>query len=298
MDQNLLIAIFAGLGGMLGWGFADFFAKKTVDKVGSIPSLVWAHVFGTLALALVLFYKAFLLQEPTDIPSDFNTWILLFLFGGLQAVVYLLLYQAFSKGKLAIINPIFASYSGVAAFLSIVVFGEIINPYLLLALAAIFGGILFLNLDASSFRAKHFKLIGTPGLKEALVASALAAVWTLSWDKFVSGKDWLSYALLMYSFMAVVAFVVSKVQKTDLSIKHNGLWKFLVFIGICEVIAYLAISLGFSMTSSTSVVALLSGAFSLPTIILARMFLKEKVTSIQTIGSIVIIAGIILLSLR
>ena len=298
MQQELIIAILAGLGGMLGWGFADFFAKKTVDKIGSIASLVWAHVFGTLALSLVLFYKVFVLSQPTAIPNNFNVWILLFFFGGLQAIVYLLLYQAFSKGKLAIVNPIFASYSGVAAFLSIVVFGEIVNPYLLLALGVIFGGVLLLNLDASSFRTKHFKLTGTPGLKEALTALVLAAVWTVSWDKFVSGKDWLSYALLMYSFMTVVAFAISKVQKTDLSIKHNGLWKFLILIGVCEVIAYLAISLGFSTTSFTSIVALLSGAFSLPTIVLARVFLKEKVTSIQTIGSIVIITGIILLSLR
>jgi drug/metabolite transporter (DMT)-like permease len=45
------------------------------------------------------------------------------------------------------------------------------------------------------------------------------------------------------------------------------------------------------------VVAMLGGVFSLPTIILARIFLKEKVTLAQTAGSLVVIAGIILLSL-
>jgi len=298
MQQELIIAIFAGLGGMLGWGFADFFAKKTVDTVGSIVSLVWAHVFGTLALSLVLFYKVFVLEETTNIPSDLNTWGLLSLFGGLQAIIYLLLYQAFSKGKLAVINPIFASYSGIAAFLSIAVLGEIVNPYLLLALGVIFSGILLINLDISALRSKSIKLASTPGLKEVLLALILAAVWTVSWDKFVSGKDWLSYALLMYSFMTIVALAISKLQKVSLSITQIGLWKFLILIGLCEAIAYLAISLGFSATSFTSVVALLSGAFSLPTIILARVFLKEKVTSIQTVGSIVIIVGIIILSLR
>jgi len=40
MQQELLIAVLAGLGGMFGWGFADFFAKKTIDEIGSVASLV------------------------------------------------------------------------------------------------------------------------------------------------------------------------------------------------------------------------------------------------------------------
>ncbi len=297
MQQELIIAILAGLSGMLGWGFADFFAKKTVDKVGSIVSLVWAHVFGTLALCLVALYQVFILRGQLALPNDPKTWGLLLLFGALQAAVYLLAYQAFSKGKLAIINPIFASYSGLAALISIVVLGEKISPYLLITLGIIFGGILLLNMDINALRLKRIKLVGTPGLKEAVLAALLAAIWTVSWDKFVGGKDWLSYALLMYGFMTLTAFVVSKLQRINLAIAHNGLWKFFILIGTCEVIAYLGISLGFSTTSFTSTVALLSGAFSLPTIILARIFLKEKVTNVQTVGSLVIIAGIILLSI-
>jgi len=33
MQTELLIAIIAGLGGMFGWGLADFFAKKTIDSI-------------------------------------------------------------------------------------------------------------------------------------------------------------------------------------------------------------------------------------------------------------------------
>jgi hypothetical protein len=35
MPHDLLIAIAAGLSGMLGWGFADFFAKTAIDRVSS-----------------------------------------------------------------------------------------------------------------------------------------------------------------------------------------------------------------------------------------------------------------------
>ena len=38
MQSDLVIAVLAGFGGMLGWGFADFFAKKTIDEIGDVAS--------------------------------------------------------------------------------------------------------------------------------------------------------------------------------------------------------------------------------------------------------------------
>lgn len=297
MPPELLIAILAGLGGMLGWGFADFFAKKTIDRVGSIVSLVWAHLFGTLILGFVAIYNSVILKNQITIPTDFLSWGLLLFFGVLQAIVYLLAYEGFGKGQLAVMNPIFASFSGLTAVISIVFFKEVINPYIALALMAIFGGILLMNIDTRALLSKRFKIIGAPGLKEILLATVLAALWTVFWDKTVSGKDWLSYALFMYAFMTLAVVVIARLWKINLSVIAPPLWKFLILIGLCETIAYVAISLGYSTTSNTSIVALLSGAFSLPTIILARAFLKEKVTAIQTVGSLVIIVGIVILSI-
>lgn len=292
-QELLLIAIFAGLAAMFGWGFADFFVKKTVDKVGSFVTMVWAHLFGTIALCLVALFQVFILKNTLVLPNDLGTWGVLMFFGTLQAVIYLLVYEAFEKGKLSILNPIFASYSGVAAFISIAILGEVIGLPIIFSLAVISSGILLLNLDPKELKLRRLSLKSTPGLKEILSAAFLAAIWTVLWDRAVGGQDWVSYALFMYGFMTLAAIIIAKVKKVNLSMKKPELLKFLVLIGVCEVIAYLAISLGFSATSYTSVVAVLSGAFSLPTIILARVYLKEKVTTIQTIGTFVIIAGIV-----
>lgn len=298
MQQELLIAILAGLGGMFGWGFADFFAKKTIDKVGSIVSLVWAHVFGTSALIAIALFNVLIWKEQLFLPDNLDVWGGLLIFGALQALVYLFAYEGFGKGKLAILNPVFASYSGLAAIVSIVIFGEKVEAYLLLALFIIFCGVLLVSIDLQGLFVKHLQIFGAPGLKEIGLAALMAAFWQVYWDRFLGSQDWISYTLLMYAFMTLTAFVISKIKKVNLSIKKPKLWKFLVLIGLCEVIAYLALSLGFSATSFTSVVIVLAGAFSLPTIILARIFLKEKVGAIQTIGSLIIIAGIIILYLQ
>ncbi len=297
MEQGLLIALLAGLGGMLGWGFADFFAKKTIDQIGYIVSLAWAHIFGTLIFAGVVFYRFIFGGHQIIVPSNLGTWSLLIFFGILQAAVYFFVYKGFGKGQVSILDPIFASFSGLTAILSIVVFGEIISGHLVVALVIIFCGVLLINVDFQALRLKRFNFVKVGGFREVAIATLLAALWTLFWSKFIEDQDWASYALWMYLFMTLAILVIVKFQKINLLVVKRGIWKFLILIGLCETIAYLSISLGYSVTSRTSIIALLSGAFSLPTIILARVFLKEKVTKIQTIGSIVIIAGIVFLSL-
>jgi len=297
MDQDVLIALAAGFGGMLGWGLADFFAKKTIDAIGDVVSLVWAHVFGTMAFVAIALYQLAVRRQEIGIPHDLETWALLALFGVLQAAVYLFVYRGFGKGQLALLNPMFACFSGLTAVISIVGFGETASAPRVVALGFVFIGILLISLDVQALRSRRISFSHIPGLKEVALATVLAAFWTAFWGKFVGGQDWLSYALFMYTFMTLTLLVVSKVQRVSLAVGKRDAWKFLVLIGLCETVAYLAISIGYSETSLISVVALLSGAFSLPTIVLARAFLKERTTLIQAVGSVTVVLGIVLLPL-
>ena len=297
MQSTLTIAVLAGLGGMLGWGAADFFAKKTIDKIGAIASLVWAHIFGTTILAVAVLYRAFILGHEVTIPGNLQEWGGLVFFGFLQAIVYLLVYIGFGKGKLAVLNPVFASYSGLAALLSITVLGEVLSSQLLIGIAVIYAGIILLNLDTEALLKRRLKIL-SPGLIEVAAASVLAAVWTVMWANFVGDKDGITYALFMYMFMTVAAILIAWQQKSNLTEAKPGVWKFLVLIGLGEIIAYSAITVGFSQTNHTSIVAILSGSFSLPTIVLAYIFLKERLTETQIVGALALLAGIALVSLN
>lgn len=296
MESTLIIALLAGIGGMLGWGFADFFAKKTIDAIGDIPSLVWAHLSGTLILAIIVGYRLFS-HKTVTLPASSSDWLSLLFFGVLQALVYFLVYRGFGKGKLAILNPVFSSYAGIAALISIVFIGEAVNLKIISSLAIIFAGVMLLSLHGESLKLKKIRIANQPGLNEIAVATVLAAIWTFAWGYFISGKDWVTYAFIMYLFMTAAMLAVAFWQKVDLKIKNSSIWKFFLFIGLGETVAYLSISYGFSVTNHVSIIALLSGAFSLPVIILSHFFLKEKVTRLQTAGALTIIAGVAVLSL-
>lgn len=296
METSLLIAVLAGLAGMLGWGLADFFAKKTIDVAGDMATLLWAHVFGTAAMVSV-FLATYKLDFASQLPADGLSWLLLMGFGFLQGLIYALVYQGFGKGQLAVLNPVFSSYSGIAAALSIIVFGESIGVGRAAILGLIFMGIILVSIDTSELKNRRVKVLATPGLNEVILASGMAAFWTVFWAKFVGGQNWLAYAAVMYISMSLGVYLISLVQKVNLKIKDGRLWKFFILIGLSEVVAYVGISWGFSTAGHTSIIALLSGAFSVPTLVLAHAFLKERITAPQWGGVVTVLVGVALMTL-
>ena len=107
------------MSGMLGWGVADFFAKKTIDKIGDLKTLIGSQIIGGL------FLLAYFLTTGTQIPRVTGT--LLFYVTALailDGAGYLMLYKAFQKGVMSIVSPIGASAAGASALIAVFLFGE------------------------------------------------------------------------------------------------------------------------------------------------------------------------------
>lgn len=295
MEHLLVLAILSGLGSMFGWGFADFFAKKTIDKTGDVTTLFWSQLIGIVPLGILFAFNP-------EIPHLGNISVLLLIVLGIwSGLSYIPTYVAFGKGKVSLLSPIFSTYAVVVTILSAAFFGEFIPFGREIAFAIVFIGIVLINGDVRDL----WRLISgqkrkgeeIKGLKEILLAIAVYSLWIIALDRFLVGQNWVPILLAIRIFSALSLFIYSKVRKIDLVIYDRGLWKYLILIGTFDVAAFAFLSFGISKTPFVSIVAMLGGAFSLPTIILARIFLKEKVTCLQTVGSIVIIGGIMLLSL-
>lgn len=296
MTSELIIAIVAGLMGMFGWGFSDFFAKITIDKIGDIPSLVWAHMLGGLMVILLLTGQ-FLNKGSIDLPANFSEVALIVGFGWLQAMVYMLVYRAFAKGKLAVLNPIFSSFPGIVALISIVFLGEVLTGSLAIGIILLFIGVLLINVDIEGLKEKKIQIARHPGVPEIVAGTVLAGIWTVGWSQFIDGKEWSTYGGFMYLSMVLSLVIYALFQRTSLKIEDYSAWKFLIAIGATEILAYAGISYGFSASSFTSVIALISGAFALPVIFLSYVFLKERIHNLQRVGALVIISSIIIISL-
>lgn len=133
------------------------------------------------------------------------------------------------------------------------------------------------------------------GVREIGLAIALYSLWLIALDRFVSGRNWIPILLGIRIFSALSLFVYARIANRKLAVRDASVWKFLIPIGVFDVAAFAAVTFGYSLSSHVSVITMLSGAFSLPTIILARAFLKERATALQTTGSVLVVAGIMLL---
>lgn len=287
-----MIAILAGLGGMFGWGFADFFAKKTIDKIGDVTTLFWGQLIGILPLLILFLFNP---ELPSLKNHDWLFWALLGVFSGLS---YIPAYIAFGKGKMSLLSPIFASYSAIVAFLSATVLHETLTSNQQLGLIIVFTGILLVTTHPVDL----FKLLKgkskhkTDGLAEILLATVSYSFWLIALDTFISGRDWVPVLLGIRVLSATTLLIYALVTGRKLFVRGHKMWKYLLGIGLFDVGAFAAVSYGFSATSHTAIVAVLAATFSLPTIILARMFLKEEVTPLQTLASLTILAGVVLIS--
>lgn len=288
--MELYLAILAGLGGMFGWGLADYFAKKTVGKTSAINTFLYSHIFG---LILLLIYLAF---NWTPVNLGFKIILFLILFGISDLTAYTLFYRGLQKEMVSIIGPIVAANGGVAVLVSFFLFNEAIATMRWVGLGAIFIGTILI-----SFRIKNI----TKGLPEALTSMMIWGFFFPLWDWFLGyqGKGWtISLTLVTLVEIAgafILIYLFSWLRKTpaNIQVKDKQIWFWLLLIGFFTTAASLSVAWGYRFTTITSVVVVLSTAATLPTVILARIFLKEKLAFNQLIGVAAIIGGLIILAL-
>lgn len=293
MNHDLLTALIAGLGSMVGWGSADFFAKKTIDVLGDLKTLFWAQLIGVVPLLII-----FAVHPKVSHLSHLDP-LYLILFGIFSAVSYVPLYSGFGKGEVSLLSPIFASYSVVVVLLSAIFLHEHIAPHSIVAILVVFAGILLISSDPGELRSS-FKHINqrVKGIPDVAAAMLMYSFWLFFFDKFLQNRDWV-FPLLVIRIIAVVTlFIYARARKISLRVGDPGLWKFLACIGVFDVMAFAFVSYGFSNSSHTSVIAVLSATFSVPTIILAALFLKEKIRPYQIAAIALILSGVALVALN
>lgn len=290
-----LIAFIAGLSGMLGWGISDFFAKKTIDKIGDLKTLIGSQLIGGFFLLI------YFLLIKGQVPVISGTLLLyVSLLAALDGAGYLFLYRAFQKGVVSIVSPIASSAAGFSVIVAIVLFKEQVSFLGLVGVALILLGILITSTDYKDLRKSFSKANLTNGVPEAIISMILLGFWFPLWDRFVGDKEWLFWLIVSKFIMGImlcIYFYLTNKGNKILS-GYRSVIKILIPVAMLDALAYLGTTWGYSVTvNTTSLITVIANAYSLPTIILAYFLLKERVSRQQVIGIASMIAGIVVSSL-
>jgi drug/metabolite transporter (DMT)-like permease len=320
-----------GLTAALCWGVADFFARGATRSGGIFGTLLSMQGIATVALLAVatplgLLHLANLDPRLTLIAALLNLVIL----AGTA-----MLYRAFAIGTLAIVSPIAASYAAVTALLAIVLSHE--RPHLpqLIGIATTLGGVILVSAVSSATPDHHHADLPSPpggdttarvrkaprslapGLPEALISTLIfgIAYWALRF--VVAGLGGVTVAFIGKASDLIVLLVIAlaaallprlKPRRATVapalpspSIQPAGRrWRvFLMTViptALFDTAANIAYNLGIS-GNLTSIVAVLSSLFGAVTVLLAWIFLRERLSLWQWAGVITIFLGIVLVSM-
>ena len=145
----ITVAITSGVISMIGWGLADIFAKKGIDKVGYHKALIYIQATG-LALAL-----PFLIFQSGGIDLSIRNLLILLIFAILDVGGYLLLYKAYEIGKVSVLNPITSTWAVLAAIVSFLFFGESFTSQKVIAFILVMVGIVFTSITSNPYPFHH-----------------------------------------------------------------------------------------------------------------------------------------------
>jgi drug/metabolite transporter (DMT)-like permease len=288
------VAVILGLTGALCWGAADFAARFASRRVGAYRTLFFMQFFGFIALSVYLKFRGGFLE---GVAPGWHPWALAALAGLINMVASLSLYYSFQIGVMSIVAPVSSSYPALTVALAILS-GEKITPLRGAGLAVTLVGVI---LAATSFAPSA----SDPAKESARLAkgvgwAVVAAVgfgflfWFLGFYVIPAVGSTISVWVIRLTSFSMLALAAAPARQS-LKLPSGSVWWMLAAVGVMDTAAFIANNAGLH-TGQVSVVSVLASLYGAVTVVLAWIFLREKLERSQWFGIVLIFAGIVLVS--
>ena len=265
--------IFA-LGALLFWGFGDFLIQRTARKFGDWETLFVISFFGVVILTPFIYNDVFLLKDNT-----------LFLLLGVSITLLLaaiLDFEALRRGKLAVVEPVYALEVPVTAIFAFLVVNESFEIFQLALISLIILGLVLISLRTYHFSRKKW-------LEKGVLLATVGTIFMGASNFLVGFGSRITTPLLTNWFMSVFLSAVSiyyifsskRLNKLVNDFRKNkklilSVSMFDNFAWISFAIAASLIPIAFAMVVSESYIALAA--------LLGFIINKEKLLVHQKLG--------------
>jgi drug/metabolite transporter (DMT)-like permease len=284
------MALLLGLASALGYGLTDYLAGIAGRAVG-----IWRSIFyGDLAAFIVLSaWFARPCREACAFASHRGAWIAALGAGLVLFVAAALLTRGLTRGTLAVVAPVTASYGAIAAILS-AASGERLSWSAAFGILITACGVCLVSIPAGGGRAfrDHLHASGFGWAAGAAVCYAvgfwLQGVFAVpSLGPFI--PVWLSYGLAVVTIPLLIP-----VLGVRLALPRRREWGPVLGAGLFSAAGNAALTMGQS-TGRVAIVVVLSTLASAVTVLLSRFRDRATIALHQWLAMGVIIAGLILI---
>ncbi len=282
------MGIIFGLSAALCWGLGDFAITTLARYVGSARCLLYIQLF-SLASWICL-----LAVFPHKAEAGINPWLLAGLAGVFHVVGLAMTYRAFEIGTLSFVSPIASSFAVVTTLLFVIA-GDSPPVMALVGIVLLTFGIIVVTRSTASDGPVTLK-----GVPEAVMSALGFGVMFWLIYAYVKAPLGDVYPLILLKLMATsfaMAYVARSPKPEPAKLPPIGKLVGIAFVAaLCDTLAWVSYLFGFKENHGAVVTALAS-LFSVVTIVLAGIFLRERLNKLQWVGVIVILGGILLVSL-
>jgi drug/metabolite transporter (DMT)-like permease len=277
--------IFWGLLSALSYGSADYMARGVSARLTPYHGLFYIHMISGLLLFIVVLLDG--------IPATVNASALglAILLGALNTLATLLLYRSLLIGKVSIVSPITSTFGGVTLLLSLLA-GDYISPGGIFSLVLMLVGILIVSVvrEAVPEGEQRAALRGLPEAVGAALAIGLN-FWAL---QFVIEPLGPYIPTLVGRVVTVILLpLLAKPLHQSVAVPPRSLWLRIGVVALVTTIGEVAYNVGVQGTTP-GVVAVISSLFSPVTVVLAMIFLHERLARHQWVGVGIIFVATVL----
>ncbi len=278
-----------GMISALGYGTGDFVARFTGRALGANTA-----VFGVFLTGSLLLSASFLLS-PADISFSWHNAWLLPLAGIANMLMLVLLFTALARGPISIAAPIVASHPALILVI-LLLLGVIPNAKELLGLVVVILGVALLSRQTAHFTSSNEM---TPAYLKRTIVIALAANVAYAVQVIAAQQVAIEYGSLLAAWatrvFGLAAILIVFMGKRERIVIPLRWWPIVVVHGCLDAIGVFALALG-SLGGGRIATAVISSAFPVVTVLLARIFIGEPVSGKQWIAIAIIVAGVALIS--
>lgn len=288
--STTLLSILLGIGGMVGWGIYDFLGGVFAKQIGAFKSLFWSQLAGFISILLLAII----------IKSNVNASVLIILLSLFAAILYsagyLFFFKGFEIGNVSIIAATMNLWAVFTMLFAFIFMGQRLSSSQTLGVVMIILGATLASINWSEIRNQRFQL--SAGVKEAIFGAFFFGVfWNVS--EIISEKvGWIPTTLFIKFGIVLFLLVLSLLVKREFSLTRTSTkTKYIILLmGVIEAGAVALVNYGLAIGDAILITPIAS-ALSIVTITLAIIFLKDKVTKIQSLGIVMAIFGIIVTAL-
>lgn len=289
------MGILLGLVTALSWGGADFVARFSTHRIGTLRTMFYMQFTGFLLLTISMRWLGGWGHLADG--SGWQPWAWGFLAGILNAGATLSLYRSFEIGKMAVVAPLSASYPALTLILSWLA-GDHLSAARSVGVVLILFGVVVVAggervPDNNSAQPAN---TNTRGMGLAIVAAVgFGFLFWLLGSRIVPrvGAVQAVWMIRLTSSLLTASVIFPAAQSMNLP-RGSVRWMALG-MGTLDTLAFVLSNRGMQM-EQVAVISVLGSLYGAVTVGLAAVFLREQISRRQWAGIATIFGGIFLIS--